>query len=211
MGIRLLLKYLFLLFFCVPSAACAFSPACRFLEWFAGTAQRTVYVRSQFLASPIRIWSTGQTGVARAALDIAHSLHFERGGFCPADRRAQDGQIPAEYPLQETAFSGSGESVERNVQGSDGTLVLTWGVVPPGSWIDHAIRWSREHSKPFLVVDMRESVNDGAIRDWLRDHSIATLHVAGPPETAARGYIASSAQIILLRIFAQETVPAVAH
>ena len=49
-----------------------------------------------------KIISGGQTGVDRAALDIALELGIPCGGWCPKDRVAEDGRIPDKYPLKET-------------------------------------------------------------------------------------------------------------
>jgi hypothetical protein len=46
-----------------------------------------------------KIVSGGQTGVDRGALDAALAAGFSCGGWCPADRRAEDGPIPQRYPL----------------------------------------------------------------------------------------------------------------
>ena len=52
-----------------------------------------------------RIVTGGQTGVDRAALDLAMSLGIPCGGWCPAGRLAEDGFIDPRYPLQETPFA----------------------------------------------------------------------------------------------------------
>ena len=49
-----------------------------------------------------KIISGGQTGVDRAALDVALELGLPCGGWCPKGRKAEDGCIAAKYPLQET-------------------------------------------------------------------------------------------------------------
>jgi len=46
-----------------------------------------------------RIISGGQTGVDRAALDMAIHGGFACGGWCPAGRLAEDGPIASKYPL----------------------------------------------------------------------------------------------------------------
>lgn len=49
-----------------------------------------------------KVVSGGQTGVDRAALDVALELSIPCGGWCPKGRRAEDGTIPDKYPLQES-------------------------------------------------------------------------------------------------------------
>lgn len=42
----------------------------------------------------VKVVSGGQTGVDRAALDAALVAGFPCGGWCPAGRLAEDGEIP---------------------------------------------------------------------------------------------------------------------
>src|SRR5438876_1977372 len=74
-----------------------------------------------------KIISGGQTGVDRAALDVALELGIPCGGWCPQGRRAEDGVIPARYPLRETPWWGYPQRTEWNVRDSDGTLILAEG------------------------------------------------------------------------------------
>lgn len=46
-----------------------------------------------------KIISGGQTGVDRGALDAALEAGFPCGGWCPADRAAEDASIPSRYPV----------------------------------------------------------------------------------------------------------------
>ena len=79
------------------------------------------------------IVSGGQTGVDRAALDVAIALGFAHGGWCPAGRLAEDGPIAARYALRETTSAAYDVRTERNVLDSDGTLVLASGEPRGGS------------------------------------------------------------------------------
>src|SRR5947209_11260398 len=76
-----------------------------------------------------KIVSGGQTGVDRAALDVALELGLPCGGWCPKGRRSEGGRIPERYPLRETTSAAYPARTRRNVLYSDGTLVLTNG--PP--------------------------------------------------------------------------------
>ena len=75
-----------------------------------------------------RIVSGGQTGVDRAALDVALELGIAQGGWCPRGRLAEDGRIADRYRLVETESSEYRVRTEQNVLDSDGTLVLFRGV-----------------------------------------------------------------------------------
>ena len=85
----------------------------------------------------IRIVSGGQTGVDRAALDVAIELGIPYGGWCPRGGWAEDMPAPpgllSRYPLlRETAGSDPAERTRLNVRDSDATLVLCPGGRPAG-------------------------------------------------------------------------------
>src|SRR5262245_15492232 len=78
-----------------------------------------------------KIVSGGQTGVDRAALDVAIELNIEYAGWCPKGRLDENGRIPSKYKnLTEIdgAFTNEKENYDtrtkKNIQDSDGTLVL---------------------------------------------------------------------------------------
>src|SRR5207248_6603939 len=74
-----------------------------------------------------KIVSGGQTGVDRAALDVALEVGLPCGGWGPQGRRAEDGPLPERYPLRETASAAYPARTARNVREADGTLILTRG------------------------------------------------------------------------------------
>src|SRR5262245_54833883 len=80
-----------------------------------------------------KIISGGQSGVDRAALDVALELGIPCGGWCPKGRRAEDGPLPDRYPLDETQTSFYPERTRRNVRDSDGTLILADGAAKGGT------------------------------------------------------------------------------
>jgi hypothetical protein len=132
-----------------------------------------------------KIVSGGQTGVDRAALDVALELGIPCGGWCPKGRIAEDGPIDAHYPLQETASPRYPVRTERNVRDSDGTLILTWGRPSGGTAL--TIKLAQKQQKPFCVVDLFEGGDPNTVVEWAKMNRIRVLNVAGPPESKAPG------------------------
>jgi predicted Rossmann-fold nucleotide-binding protein len=135
---------------------------------------------------PIKVISGGQTGVDRAALDVALELALPCGGWCPRGRKAEDGVLPAHYPLAETTTEAYAERTERNVLESDGTLVLVRGG-RPSAGTALTIGLAREHSKPCLVIDLARDASPKRIKDWIDENQIQILNVAGPRDSQAPG------------------------
>lgn len=132
-----------------------------------------------------KIISGGQTGVDRAALDVALELGIPCGGWCPKGRLSEDGPISSKYPLREMPSPKYPVRTEKNIRESDGALVLTWGPVTGGTAL--TVKLAGKHRKPCLVVDLSKEGNPQKVRDWLRTHDIKTLNVAGPRESKAPG------------------------
>ena len=138
--------------------------------------------------SAIEIWSGGQTGVDRAALDAAIELGLPYGGWIPRGRRAEDGTIPEHYStLRETASTESDERTGLNVRDTDATLVLTWGPARGGTL--RTIEEARAVGHPLLEVDLADpdSANTAArVIAWLDSlSSLRRLNVAGPRASEA--------------------------
>jgi hypothetical protein len=131
----------------------------------------------------VKIVSGGQTGVDRAALDAALSLGLPCGGWCPRGRRAEDGPIPATYPLVETDSARYPERTEQNVVDSEGTLVLCWGRPRGGTAL--TVGLGRRHRRPLLVVDLRLSPEPQVAAEWMVRHGVHVLNVAGPRASEA--------------------------
>src|SRR3972149_6624300 len=111
---------------------------------------------------PERIVSGGQTGVDRAALDVALELGLPCGGFCPRGRRAEDGVVPQRHPLVEMGSRESPPRTARNVRDSDGTLILHRRRLSGGTAL--TLRLAREKGRPHLVVDLAARPDAARIR-----------------------------------------------
>lgn len=134
---------------------------------------------------PARLVSGGQTGVDRAALDVALELGVPAGGWCPKGRRAEDGPLPARYPLEETPARDYAQRTEWNVRDSDATLVLTRGEPTGGTRL--TVRLAAKHGKPCLVVDLEQGPDPAELSGWLARHHVAVLNVAGPRASGQPG------------------------
>ncbi len=136
---------------------------------------------------PVAVVSGGQTGVDRAALDAAQACGLPIGGWCPAERRAEDGTISATYPLRETPSARYLLRTRWNVRDSDGTLIL--GTVATSVGTAATVEAAREFGKPLLQADWDQKRNDAllTVARWLRRHRIRTLNVAGPRESEQPG------------------------
>jgi Circularly permutated YpsA SLOG family len=135
-----------------------------------------------------RIVSGGQTGVDRGALDAALALDFPCGGWCPAGRLAEDGPIPERYPVVELAGGDYRARTRKNVQDSDGTLILAFGA-PAGGTLE-TLRDCLRFRKPHLVVDASTASADAAAGRallFVQENAIRVLNVAGPRETGWKG------------------------
>jgi len=131
------------------------------------------------------IVSGGQSGVDRAALDVAAEMGLARGGWCPRGRRAEDGAIPDCYPLRETPSPAYPERTAWNVRDSDGTLVLTRGRPRGGTALTASL--ARRAGKPMLVVDLEGPPDAVEVRAWISGSAVRVLNVAGPRESEAPG------------------------
>jgi len=146
-----------------------------------------------------RILSGGQTGVDRAALDVALLLAISCGGWCPRGRKAEDGPIAQRYPLTETHSSDYRQRTAANVLASNGTLILYRGHLSGGTGL--TLRIAERASKPFFKVNLETSPSPANTLTWIRNHRIRVLNVAGPRESQALG-IYLQARRWLLRLLA---------
>jgi hypothetical protein len=142
-----------------------------------------------------KIVSGGQTGVDRGALDAALVAGFSCGGWCPADRGAEDGMIPERYPLKPLPGAGARDANRtarqvaeqyrartlKNVQDSDGTTILFSGTLSGGTLLTQKL--CVREKKPFIVVDstlMKPLRAAETIIQFVEANRIAVLNVAGP-------------------------------
>jgi len=135
---------------------------------------------------------------------VALQLGIPCGGWVPKGRRAEDGIISAVYPVREMASRRYADRTRRNVQESDATLILSYGQPSAGTGL--TIACARALDRPCLIIDLSIAHDPGSVRQWVADHRIKTLNIAGPRESTAPG-IRDDAAHFLLSVFGQEESP----
>ncbi len=135
-------------------------------------------------AEPVKIISGGQTGVDRAALDVALKHGLECGGWCPAGRLDELGRIPNQYPLQELEAGGFAERTSQNVKDSDGTVVIYPGKLYGGT--ERTVHLCIELKRPHELIDASKLTTENAaklITEFVRNRKIDILNIAGPRQS----------------------------
>ncbi len=130
-----------------------------------------------------KIVSGGQTGVDRAALDVAIRLGIPHGGWCPRGRIAEDGTIPMHYHLSELDSADYVHRTRQNVIDSDATLILYSGRLTGGTALTNRI--AKELSKPLHRIRLDVPLKLTAVVDWLTVNNVKVLNVAGPRGSAS--------------------------
>src|SRR5262249_33695450 len=155
----------------------------------------------------MKIISGGQTGVDRAALDVAIERGMEWGGWCPKGGWAEDCPAPpgllASYPqLRETPLSNPVQRTEWNVRDSDATLIFADGEdlsISIGS--RRAREGGHKHGKPRLVVDASDQDAPLRAAEWVQGQqkrfgAHMTLSIGGPRESECPGIYARAKLLI---------------
>ena len=138
----------------------------------------------------LQIISGAQTGVDRTALDAALESNECCGGWCPEGRKAEDGVIPARYPVKALNGKSYRQRTRKNVQESDGTAIIYFGVLRGGT--EQTLHFCMNERKPYLLIDGQEVKPERAaerINAFLYGLKGETLNFAGPRASSdARGY-----------------------
>lgn len=133
-----------------------------------------------------KIITGGQTGVDRAALDVALALDIPCGGWCPKGRISENGPIPDHYPLVETDDAEYVERTRLNVTDADGILVLYAHSLDAGT--RHTLNLAADIGRPSLTVDLTLDPDPADVVAWLaRFEKGVVINIAGPRESSSPG------------------------
>ena len=143
-----------------------------------------------------RVISGGQTGVDRAALDVAIELGLDHGGSCVSGRKAEDGPIADRYQLTELDSPNYAVRTRQNVLDAAATLILVRGPLTGGTSL--TLRKAQQYERPYLVVDLDQPPDPASLREYLADEQIETLNIAGPRESTDPGVYQAAAAYLRL-------------
>lgn len=136
------------------------------------------------VTNTMKIISGGQTGVDRAALDVALKYGIECGGWCPTGRLDEFGRIPDRYPLKELKQGSFAERTLQNVTDSDGTVVIYCEELRGGT--EFTGECCKQLKRPYALIDGAKNSADEAgdlIVDFVGKQKINILNVAGPRQS----------------------------
>jgi len=108
-------------------------------------------------------------------------MGFPCGGWCPQGRKAEDGAIPDRYPLQELPGAGYLQRTRKNIEDSDGTLVIAFGAASGGTL--RTIEFCRQLNRPHLIIDAAATSIEDAVRsvlEFVQGRRVGRLNVACP-------------------------------
>jgi hypothetical protein len=142
----------------------------------------------------LTIVSGGQTGVDRAALDVAIELGIPYRGWCPKggwaeDRPSPPGVLALYAGLRETQDADPRQRTEWNVRDCDRLMVLVDRAgLPVSKGTAFALSCAKALAKPHIVIDVDASEAQDLAADFLsQGQEPLAVCIAGPRESEAPG------------------------
>jgi hypothetical protein len=155
----------------------------------------------------LTIVSGGQTGVDRAALDVAIEQGIAYRGWCPKGGWAEDRPNPPGvltlYPgLRETQDADPRQRTEWNVRDCDSLMVLIDRAgLPVSKGTAFALACAKALAKPHIVIDIGANDAENLATDFLsQGQGPLAVCIAGPRESEAPG-IYAKAKAFLAALF----------
>ncbi|MDP3269410.1 MAG: putative molybdenum carrier protein [Legionella sp.] len=156
-----------------------------------------------------KIISGGQTGVDRAALDVAINLKINWGGWCPRGRIDENGTIPQRYTqLVEIPDDIKNEKenydtrTKMNIRDSDASLIIVPSIPIPNEIQDGTrltIQYAVKQNARYLILNLNSEIEHNllTLMDWIKANKIQVLNVAGPRESLCPGIYINSYNFLI--------------
>lgn len=128
-----------------------------------------------------KIISSGRTGVELAGLDVAVKLGIDHGGWTSRGMRNDDGPLPVHYNLEVILPLGFKAAMEKNIDISDGTLLITRGQKSVET--RYAVETALRFQKQFLHVDLSQHSDfesASLTSSWVALQNISIVFITGP-------------------------------
>lgn len=116
----------------------------------------------------------------RAALDVAIKVDIPHGGWTPNSGKTKESHLLEKYRLREMPDASNSDHIEKNILGSDGTLVVSQGQLVGETALIQ--KMAEQLSRPCLHVELdisNDFVVAQAISAWISENRIEILNVAG--------------------------------
>jgi hypothetical protein len=150
-----------------------------------------------------RLLAGPQAGVSRAALEVAHKLGLESGGYIHAEWvREGAAELEARFGLRALVGQAQEATVRRMILEADGTLVIFSG--NPGREGRLAIDICRQLGGKRLLLDIQRQSAFSASQElavWEEIHQASTLFVAGSTEVECTGIQHQTVQLLEAAFF----------
>jgi len=131
--------------------------------------------------SPVtKVISGGQSGADILFSRLGKEAELETGGLMPKGFKTEDGaraNYQQEYNMQEDTTTSYNSRTTKNVQNSDGTIVLVKDKNKVDGGSAFTVKEAKRLKKPVLVIDNSTPANQ--IRNWLAANKVKTLNGAG--------------------------------
>ena len=131
-----------------------------------------------------KIISGGQSGADILFSKVGKEAGLATGGLMPPKFKTEDGNRPnykKEYNMEEDTTEGYKSRTTKNVQNSDGTIVLVKNKKYVTGGSKFTVEEANRLKKPVLVIDSFTPASE--IRLWLKTNNIKVLNGAGNRES----------------------------
>ncbi len=148
-----------------------------------------------------KVISGGQTGADQAGLVVAKNFGLKTGGWMPKNFKTLEGPRPdmaVLFGCQEHPSNDYASRTERNVFESDGTVRLAGVFTSRGE--NCTLRAIKKYKKPHIDIDLTDLPPLAFLVDWIKNHNIEVLNVAGNSEETYSGSFRKS-QTYLMECF----------